>query len=187
MSAANAAKAPPRKAAPRKAAQGAQVAQAANTPSELRERRAAGLNGLAQLAQGVCLMTGQYADAMTLGRYFPPVASELATIADEYESVAKPIDVLIKVGPFGALIAAAMPLVMQLLANHKVIDANAAIGQGVVPPQVLEAQMKAEMARMQAEAMREQQMAMRDAEKAQADYESMMAAERADEVARVAA
>ena len=141
----------------------------------LTERRAEGLNGLAQLFQGVCLMTGQYADAAAIGQHFPPVAMELAKVADTSDVVAKPIDFLIEIGPYGALIAAAMPLALQLMANHKMIDASRLGGQGVVPPEVLEAQMKAQVARMQAEAMQAQQMAIREAREAQRAFEAMMA------------
>lgn len=164
-----AAKAPPRKAASR----GSKV-----TPVEtqsLNERRTKGLIELAQLGQGIALMFGQYADAAAIGRYFPPVATELSNVADTSDIVARPIDFLIEVGPYGALIAAAMPLAMQIMANHRVIDASKLAGQGVVPPEVLEAQMQAEMARMQADALKKQQQAINEARAAQAEYERMMA------------
>jgi hypothetical protein len=131
--------------------------------------------GLAQLGQGLCLLTGQYADAATVGRHWPNVAPELASIADEHDWLAKPIDILIEVGPFGALIAALVPFGLQIAANHGWVNADSLMSQGVVPPQVLEAQMKADVSRMQAEAMREQARAMREAQAAQAEYESMMA------------
>jgi hypothetical protein len=138
------------------------------------ERRVEGLLGLAQLGQGFCLITQQWADAAAIGKHFPPVAVELANIADGNEFIAKPIDFLIEVGPYGALVTAAMPLVMQILANHKIIDASKLINQGVVPPEVLEAQMKAQVAKMQADAMREQAQAMAEAEAAQAQYQAFM-------------
>jgi hypothetical protein len=134
-----------------------------------------GIMGLAQLGQGLCLMAGLHADAMTIGKFFPPVAAEVANIADDNETVAKPIDFIIKIGPYAALIAAGMPLVMQLLANHKIVDASAMHGYGVVPPEVLEAQMRAEMLRMQAEAMRAQQEAVNEANAAAEAYAKMMA------------
>jgi len=140
----------------------------------LNQQRFEGLLGLAQLGQGICLMAGLHADAMTIGQHFPPVAKEIANIADDNDSVAQPLDFIIKVGPYGALIAAAMPFVMQILANHKVIDPAKAIGQGIVPPEVLEAQMKAELMRMQAEAMQAQQQAVRDANAAAQAYAEMM-------------
>src|SRR6185437_487111 len=114
------------------------------------EKRTEGLNGLGQLAQGLLLMTGQYADAAAIGMHFGGIASEVAKIAESNETVAKPVDFLIEVGPYGALIQATIPFVMQILANHKVIKADALVGSNVVPPEVLDAQMKAQMMRTQA-------------------------------------
>lgn len=170
----SAAKAPPQKrAAAKKAAAPAATSDVPAKP--LIQQRYEGLLGLAQLGQGICLMAGLHADAMTISQMFPPIAIEVAKIADDNDTVAQPLDFIIKVGPYGALIAAAMPFVMQILANHKVIDATKAMGQGIVPPEVLEAQMKAEMARMQTEAMRQQQQAIAEANAAAESYAKMMA------------
>lgn len=165
-----AAKAPPRKATGR----ASKVTVPVETQS-LNERRTKGLMELAQLGQGIAVMFGQYADAAAIGRYFPPVAAELSNVADSSDVIAKPIDFLIEVGPYGALLAAALPLAMQVMANHRIIDASRLAGHGVVPPEVLEAQMQAEMARMQADAMKKQQQALNEARQAQAEYERMMA------------
>lgn len=140
----------------------------------LNEKRTEGLLGLGQLGQGICLMVGLYADAAAIGQHFPPVAKELANVADTADIVAKPIDFLIEIGPYGALVAAAVPLALQIMANHGMIDATKMVGQGIVPPQVLESQMRAEVARMQAVAMRQQQEAMAEARKAQAEYERLV-------------
>ena len=164
-------KAPPRKAT---RSGGTRVLSAAPETKSITERRAEGLSGLAQLGQGLCLMLGLYADAAAIGQHFDPLAVEVAKLAEQYEVVAKPLDILIEVGPFGALIAAALPLGLQLAANHGWIDAQKAMSQGVVPPAVLEAQMKAQMAQMQAQAMKAQQQAMLEAQNAQAEYEAMM-------------
>jgi hypothetical protein len=172
----SAAKAPPKRTPAKKAAATPPPPPAQETAgkSALNQNRLEGLLGLAQLGQGICLMSGLHADAMTIGKFFPPVAAEIANIADDNDAVAQPLDFIIKIGPYGALIAAAMPFVMQILANHGVIDATNAAGQGIVPPQVLEAQMKAEMMRMQAEAMREQQRAINEANAAAEAYAKMM-------------
>ena len=138
------------------------------------ERRAQGLMSLGQLAQGVLLMTNQYADAAAIGQHFQPIAIELANIADANEAIAKPIDFLIEIGPYGALVTAVLPLALQLAANHGLLNANAMLGQGVVPPDVLESKMKAQVAQMQAIAMREQQEAMRQAREAQKEYEQIL-------------
>ena len=168
----SAAKAPPRKT----------VGTRRTTPVESRvdtrsvtEKRNEGLLGLAQLGQGILLMVGQYADAAAIGQHFPPVAQELAKVAETSDFIAKPIDFLIEVGPYGGLIAALFPLGLQIAANHGLVDASRLIGQGVVPPDVLEAQMKAQVAKMQADAMRAQQEALLEARKAQEEYEKVMA------------
>lgn len=141
------------------------------------EKRRDGLNGIAQLGQGALLMGSQWADAAAIGRFFPPIADELAKISETNEFIAKPVDFLIQVGPYGALITAAMPLVLQLMANHNMVNANAVANMGVVAPEVLEAQMKAEVLRMQAEAMQMQRLAMEEAREAQMELEKMLAEE----------
>jgi hypothetical protein len=168
-----AAKAPPRKTSNRVGTPASRQPVQSEAQS-INSKRSQGLNGLAQLGQGIALMMGQYADAAAIGMHFPPIAAELANVADGSEMIAKPIDLIIEVGPYGALIAAGMPLVMQIMANHKMLDARKLHGQGVVPPEVLEAQMTAQMAKMQAQAMKEQQLAMREAQAAKAEYEEMM-------------
>ena len=165
-------KAPPRKRATAQKAISAVPQQ--STISLATQRRNEGLMGLGQLAQGLCIMSGQYADAATIGRMFPPVALETAKLAEHYDWLAKPLDTIIEVGPFGALLAAVIPFGLQIAANHKLIDANKLSGQGIVPPEILTAQMQAEVAKMQADAMREQQQAMEEARRAQLEYEEFM-------------
>lgn len=165
--------APPRKANAQRSTP-VKSAPVANTMS-LNERRKAGLLGLASLAQGVCMMTDQWADAAAIGQHFPPVAEELANIADANDAIAKPIDFLIEIGPYGALITAVLPLALQIMANHRIVDANRLVSRGIVPPEVLEAQIKAQTAMMQAEAMRAHQQALAEAQEAQKAFEEMLA------------
>lgn len=139
------------------------------------QRRSEGLQGLAAMAQGICAVTGMYADAAAIGMFFPPVADELAKVAEANESIAKPIDLLINVGPYGALIGAVMPFAFQIAANHGWIDASRLAGQGVVPPAVLEARMKAQVLQMAADAQRAQNDALAEAQKAQEAYNNAMA------------
>lgn len=140
-----------------------------------REIREEGLLGVGQALQGICVIGQQWADAGALGIHVPRIAPELAKLADSYGIIASGVDLVIQVGPFGALLATTMPLVMQILANHKVIDASSVAGMGnVMPPEVLESQMKAEAMRMAAQAQREQAEAMRDAQQAQLEYQRIM-------------
>jgi hypothetical protein len=101
-------------------------------------------------------MAGQFADAGAIGMHYPPFATEVANLAESYESVAKVVDVIIQIGPFTAILATGLPLVMQILANHRIVDPNKMIGGNILDPATLEAQMKANILRMQSEAMRQQ-------------------------------
>lgn len=170
--------APPRK----KAGVSASRSNASRTKVEapqtlsMNERRVQGLFGLGQLIQGGLLMFGQYADAAAMGNSFGPIAQELANTADSNDTIAKPIDFLLEVGPYGALVAAVLPLGLQIAANHGWIDATKLSGQGVVPPAVLEAQMQAQMAQVQTQALRAQNEAMAQAEAARKEYEEVLKA-----------
>jgi hypothetical protein len=168
-------KAPPRKATPRKSAATTPAKVSSGPQKTQNELREEGLNGLAQLIQLGCIAGKQHADAAAIGMHFPPLAKEVANLADSYDQVAAPIDFLIKFGPFSAVIAAGMPLVLQVLANHKIVDAGALAGQGVVPPEVLESQMRAQVAQIQAQAMADQQRAIAEAQAAERHYASMLA------------
>lgn len=164
---------PPKKAGTRSAAR---TTVANDTPIEtMADRRTKGLNGFGQLVQGGFLMFGQYADAATIGQHFPPLAREIANIADSNDYIAKGVDILIEVGPYTGLIAAALPMVLQFMANHRMIDASRMLGQGVVPPEVLDAQMRARVTQMQAEAMMAQKQALKAAQEAQKAMDEMYA------------
>jgi hypothetical protein len=159
----------------RRAARAPVQRQSAEPEYSQRQMRSEGLQGLGALAQGILNMAGQYADAGAIGMYWPRMATETAKLADDYEVIAKPIDILIRVGPFGALIALGMPLVMQIAANHRLVDASRMMGSSVMPPEVLEAQMKSQIMRQQAEAQREQMEALKEAQSAQAEYDKVLA------------
>jgi hypothetical protein len=147
------------------------VSEPGKTVTEIRNE---GLQGIGQVAQGLLLMAGQYADAGAIGTHFPPFATEIANLSDQYETVAKVVDSIIQIGPFTAILATGIPLAMQLLANHRIIDVSNALGSNVVDPQTLTAQMKAGVLRMQAEAMRDQQQAMNEAQKAAEEYRTLI-------------
>jgi hypothetical protein len=171
----SAASAPPKKRTPNTRTATKQVAAPAAEVSSHVQRRSEGLQGIAQMAQGVCAVVGLYADAAAIGMFFPPVAVELAKVADSNETIAKPIDFLIEVGPYGALVGAVMPFAFQIAANHGWIDASRLAGQGVVPPAVLEAQMQAQMLQMAADAQKAQNAALAQAQRAQDEYKAAMA------------
>lgn len=139
------------------------------------EIRQHGLMGLAQAGQAIAIISGNYADAATIGQYGPPLTVELANLADAYAWMAGPIDLLIQIGPFSGLLAVAIPMGLQLMANHGAVDASRLAGQGVVPPGQLEAQMKARVLQQQADAMAAQMQAAEQARRAQQRLDEMMA------------
>lgn len=143
------------------------------TPNKVNYREQ-GLNGLAQLGMGLCTVFGQYADAATIGSMFPPISHELAVIAETNESIAKPIDLMINVGPYGALLGVLMPFGLQIAANHGWIDASRLFGQGIQSPEVMEANMKAQMLEAAAHAKRAQNEALAKARAAQEEFEAAM-------------
>ena len=168
-----ASKVPPRKST---ATRSSRVAANAPDPiAEATRTRTIGLAGIAQLCQAALVVTGQYADAATVGKYGPELASELAKLASQYDIIARPVDLLIQVGPFAGLLAVAVPMTMQIMANHKLLPAGAILGSQIQPPELLEAQMQAEVTRMQLEAAREQKAAMDEARRLQAEMEKMVA------------
>lgn len=136
--------------------------------------RQEGLMNLAQAGQAVCILFGQYADAATVGKFAEPLSGEIASICDEYDIVAGPVDFLIQIGPLSGLLAVLLPMGLQIAANHGAVDANRLATQGVVPPAVLEAQMQAQVMQMQAEAMAAQQNALREAQAAREELERMI-------------
>lgn len=109
--------------------------------------RREGLSGYAQIASLFCVSRGWYADAGAIKAHGPRLIDETVKLAAENESVGKSIDYLCAAGPLTAVIAAALPLFMQIAANHERIDASAV--SGVLPPDLLEKQVKNDVMRMQ--------------------------------------
>ena len=126
--------------------------------AKLTERREAA-EGIFQLAGFGCIIMRQYADAGAIGMHSGPIVNELVTLSEKNEGIAKVLDYLTEAGPYAGLIVAIMPLALQIAANHKVIKAELTAGAGVVPPEALESQVRADMARQAAEALRAQQAA----------------------------
>lgn len=111
------------------------------------ERRAKGLKDLSGLGVGILVMTRQYADAGALTNHGDPIADEVAKLADQHEGVASVVDKMLESGPYAGLIAAVVPLAMQLAVNHGIIKGAPSMGGKVVPKEVLEAHVKGELDR----------------------------------------
>jgi len=151
--------APPPKSTPNTSAAGT-GGKALPTPRLTKEREEA-VAQLGMFAQVPLMATKQLADAATIGIHWPKVAKEVAKLAETQEPVANLIDPLIKVGPYAGLIAAVIPLIMQIGVNHGRLKPGS---MGTVPAVSLQAQMETAMAQAELEATRQQM----EAEKAAA-------------------
>lgn len=118
--------------------------------------------GIAQLVGFGCIVTRQYADAGAIGMHSPPIIDELVALSDKNETIGKALDYLTEAGPYAGLIVAVMPLALQIMANHGIVKAELISGAGVVPPQALESQVRADMARQASEALKAQQAAEKE-------------------------
>jgi hypothetical protein len=130
--------------------------------------RAEAIDGIFQIAGTACVVTKNYADAGAIALHKDAIALETAKVADANEKVAALIDKLTSVGPYAGLLTAVLPLALQLAANHGRIDATKTGGlMGIQTPEVLAAQIRAEMDNKKAEFLREQELAARRASDAQ--------------------
>jgi hypothetical protein len=136
----------------------------------VKDQRQENFEGIGQLASFGCIVTGNFADAGAISMHWPNVSKEAAELAESNEYVARAADFLGQVGPFSAILAAALPLAFQILANHKVIPAAKMGGAGVVDPQTLESQVKTQMALQALEALKAQHAMEEELQRAQAEY-----------------
>lgn len=109
-----------------------------------------GIMGIVQLAAAPLLVAGTrsdaaLADAAALTQYGPGIADALHDLAVERPEVAGVLDRILSAGPYGALLAAALPLAVQLATNHNLLPAAAASAMGATRPQQLAHAMRANM------------------------------------------
>lgn len=117
--------------------------------NKIQKEREDGLNGIFQVVSAISIMMGQWADAGAYNIHGPNVSRETAALGARYEKVGSALDALSQVGPFTAILGAAMPLVLQLAANHNKLPAEKLASLGVVSPEVLESQMRMEALRQE--------------------------------------
>lgn len=86
------------------------------------------------------------ADAAAITAYAPGIAQALNQVAAEQPAVAAVLDRVLSVGPYGAVLAAALPLGLQLAANHGLIPAG--LG-GTVPKEAILAHAAEQAAQLQ--------------------------------------
>lgn len=141
-------------------------------PKTIEQEREEAVNGFFQLGQWACLCFGDFADAGTIGMHGPNISAEVMKLVDKNKKVAEKLDLLIQIGPYTGIIAAALPFFAQILVNHKIVKPERFANAGVVHPEVLENQMKTQLQMQQMMAMRQQQEAEA---RLQAMQEEMMA------------
>lgn len=145
--------------------------------------RASGINGIGQIAQFAAQMTGQLHDAGAISMHVPNVAHEAAVVAEDNEKFGKSLDRLAELGPYAALFAAALPLACQLAVNHRLLKAeNMAPGSGVISPEQLTAEVRAQLAIAEAQRMEQLAYQKREALRRQKEAEASLA-QYQDEVA----
>jgi hypothetical protein len=124
------------------------------TKAELRQEA---LNGVLQVGQLACLSFGQFSDAGAIGMHGPRLVNEIVTLADNNSKVASKVDLLLEVGPYAGIVAAAIPFLAQLFVNHGIVKAETFANAGVVEPEQLDQQMKLTIMQRTLDAQREQQ------------------------------
>jgi len=110
-----------------------------------------GILGLFQIpAMGLALAGGKNpvlaADAAAVTAYAPGIAQALNQVAQEQPAVAAVLDRVLSVGPYGAVLAAALPLGLQLAVNHGLMPAG--LG-GTVPKETILAHAEHQAAQLQ--------------------------------------
>ena len=93
--------------------------------------------GLMQIPAGALAIAGMQkpvflADSAAITIHGENIATALDQLAQERPEVAAVLDRVLQVGPYGVLIAAVAPLVLQILANHNVLPGGT-MGTGPAP------------------------------------------------------
>lgn len=170
--------APPRIAGGESPASGATRMPSARMPekrlSAKAKAREEAANGFGQIVGFAAMAAGQFHDAGAIGMHWPGMAHEAAIVAETDEKMARALDYLLEVGPYGNLITLALPFVAQVLVNHGVLKPEAMAGAGVVHPDALTAQIKADMARKAMEALKMQQEAEEELARTRAEMMARM-------------
>lgn len=137
------------------------------------ERIADRTDKLAQWAgipSGFLMMRGFLADAAAVGAHARGIALGVVNLGESEEKIGKVVDKLIAVGPYAEIFQAVMPLLVQIGVNHGRVPLEFGISYGAVPPSVLEAKIRTEMAEVEAAAYA----AQREAEERVAQIQAEM-------------
>ena len=136
----------PRAAAPKRA----------SGKQRVREEAAA---GVFQIVGFGAMLAGWHADAGAIQVHGPGIAHGVASMAEGNPKIAAGLDKLAETGPYGEAIILIMPLALQLMANHGLVKPELVASAGVVHPDTLAADVKAQMATQAHEALLRQKAA----------------------------
>lgn len=119
------------------------------------KRRWDNMASFLQIGIAASVFTKNYADAGAIAMHGPDFTKALAKQADKNEKLAKLLDYLGAIGPYSEILGAGLPLVLQIMANHKRVPAEAVANFGVVPPRMLETKVRLEIKQQEAELMQQ--------------------------------
>lgn len=105
--------------------------------SSQRQRYAEGVAGLLQIPAMVLSFVDPV-DGFCVAHHAPPISGAVADLAVERPEVAAALDKVLAVGPYGALIGAVLPLVVQLAHNHGAVPEPMAKAMGATPKKDIE-------------------------------------------------
>lgn len=152
--------------------------QAAKSPDALSKKaqqRAEDISAFGSLLCVPFMATGNLADVGAISLHFPRISVEIARLADDNAKVAEAIDKFTAVGPYAGLIAAVLPLALQVAVNHGRLPAEAGAQFGVTSKDTLESQVRASMLRKEMEAkmiLLQEEKAAREAEELYRQWEA---------------
>lgn len=142
------------------------------TKAELRQDA---LNGVLQVGQLACLTFGQFSDAGAIGLHGPKLVDETVKLAENNSKIASKVDLLIEVGPYAGIVAAALPFLAQLFVNHGIVKAEMFANAGVVHSDDLERQMKMTLMRQAMETQQEQMRIQEEMEEMRRQFDEAQA------------
>lgn len=106
-------------------------------PTNQKKRYVEGISGIFQIvAAGVSMVDP--VDGFCVAQQTPPIADAVADLAVERPEVAATLDRIMAVGPYGALIGAVLPLVVQIAHNHNKVPEPMARAMGAHPKRDIE-------------------------------------------------
>lgn len=95
-----------------------------------------GINGIFQMLAVPLAFTAP-ADAAAIGHHGPNIAEALNDLAKERPEVAAALEKVLSAGPYGLLLAAVVPLGVQLAHNHDLIPERLAVAVGATPKRII--------------------------------------------------